>query len=60
MEIKIILVAFACFLTLYCIILKRDPEPFQSFINKHKRSARKAYNNSKDYIYKRTKVKPTF
>lgn len=59
-EIEIILVASACFLTLYCIVLKRDPEPFQSFINKHKRTARLAYKNSTDYIYARIKRKPSF
>lgn len=59
-EIEIILVGTACFLTLYCIILKRDPEPFQSFINKHTRNAKLAYKNSKDYIYARIKRKPSF
>lgn len=59
-EIEYILVGTACVLTLYCIVLKREPEPFQSFINKHKRTARIAYKNSRDYIYARIKSKPTF
>lgn len=57
-DVEYFMVAAAFFLTLYCIVLKRDPEPFQSIINKHKRNARKAYEKGKNYIYTNIKPKP--
>jgi len=48
-DVEYFMVAAACFLTLYCIVLKRDPEPFQSIINKHKRNARRAYEKREKF-----------